>query len=571
MSIVIQRYGHVGEEQRYPLAAWIWGHRLRTGQHWMEYLLEFLNVLAGFEYRLGQGLDGYNDGASYLEGYRRFSRLGLRRFVFYDDREKTKHPFDDYARELLWKRLEGHVSAEGNNDVGECLVLVRHLLRAFSAIEEDRSWYAKSLFPANHNLLFWEALRKGATKFQGEDISLDDVSPNRLDAGVSFSERNFFARGGEIYYLILSAGTEHLPERRAFIAQRLETLLKGHNRHLGRLADIVDQAWYENNGAVISTDSTQNEGGTASLGWIVDPACPLYTYIAEDAATFLRNDLDSLECLDLFAHLIGFHLVQYIYHRAHPNAIMEQHASGKCSEACRPLILVDALEGESNKIIRNVSAALFREHELYQEQKLRTFLQMQVETWTAELAGDPNFSLGLVDQAERIFTIGQERGRNRQAYQRQVERLRTNLTKGESNITAFAREYAEVLSSTVISDFRKNFLGVHRKLAKSVGFVAPRTGSAARFVLGDNLLKTLVFANIPPQGEITFGDFLNRLYERYGIIIGSGEAYQSGLLNRQRINAEYYDRNRAAFLEKMNRAGLVTQYSDATALVKNTQ
>jgi len=52
----MERYGHIDREG-YPLAAWIWGHRLRLGQHWMEYLLEFLNVLAGFDYELGQGVD----------------------------------------------------------------------------------------------------------------------------------------------------------------------------------------------------------------------------------------------------------------------------------------------------------------------------------------------------------------------------------------------------------------------------------------------------------------------------------------------------------------------------------
>jgi hypothetical protein len=39
------------------------------------------------------------------------------------------------------------------------------------------------------------------------------------------------------------------------------------------------------------------------------------------------------------------------------------------------------------------------------------------------------------------------------------------------------------------------------------------------------------------------------------------------LLERLRINEEYYAHNRDALLARMQRAGLVTQYSDATALV----
>ncbi|MDQ7029057.1 MAG: hypothetical protein Q9O62_04430 [Ardenticatenia bacterium] len=188
----MERYGHVDENREgYPLAAWIWGHRLRLGQHWMEYLLEFLNVLAGFDYELGQGVDG-----AARQEYTRFTRLGLRRFVFYDEWEKTRHPFDDRARQLLLRALEEQVIVQAEGDDEDPLTLARALLRAFSAVEETRSWYAKSLFPAHHNLLFWEALRKGATKYRGRRVP-EGTPPQMLDAEIAFDARNFFARGGD--------------------------------------------------------------------------------------------------------------------------------------------------------------------------------------------------------------------------------------------------------------------------------------------------------------------------------------------------------------------------------------
>ena len=67
---------------------------------------------------------------------------------------------------------------------------------------------------------------------------------------------------------------------------------------------------------------------------------------------------------------------------------------------------------------------------------------------------------------------------------------------------------------------------------------------------------------------IAFGKLLDQLYDRYGIIIGPGEARAAGLIERLRINEEYYTRNRDALLARMQRAGLLTQYSDATALVR---
>ncbi|HID78577.1 MAG TPA: hypothetical protein EYP56_21625, partial [Planctomycetaceae bacterium] len=297
----------------------------------MEYLLEFLNVLAGFEYELGQGVDGAT-----RQEYTRFTRLGLRRFVFYDEREKTRHPFDEAAREQLLAALQQQV-VTGDGDEQSGLDLARSLLRAFSAVEAQRSWYAKSLFPAHHNFLFWEALRKGATKYKGRRVPAG--TPHRmLDADIAFDARNFFARGGELYYLMLSAGTENAPDRRQRIAGRLQELLNEHNQALGLLAEIVDQAWQPEPGSENGRDKT------GRLGWLPDPDCPLYALIAEDVDTFLQAGLVPLETLDLLAHLIGFHLTLYIYHRAHPAATPARHADGSCQQTCRPALVVDAMD-----------------------------------------------------------------------------------------------------------------------------------------------------------------------------------------------------------------------------------
>lgn len=66
---------------------------------------------------------------------------------------------------------------------------------------------------------------------------------------------------------------------------------------------------------------------------------------------------------------------------------------------------------------------------------------------------------------------------------------------------------------------------------------------------------------------MTYDEFLHRLYERYGLVVGVREAREAGLLERQRVNGEHSERNRAALLEKMKHAGLATEYSDATAVV----
>lgn len=556
--------------ETFPLAAWIWGHRLRGGQHWIEYMLEFLNVLAGFDYQLGQGLD---KNGKYE--YRRFTRLGLRRFVFYDEREKSRHPLDDEAREKMVEELQKEIQNKSTSSLGqivqkfipsfmlqketqnksvssvkEALNLIRNVLRSFSAIEEERSWFAKSLFPAHESLLFWEGLRPRASKYVA----------GQFDEGISFNARNFFARGGEVYYLILSAGTERDLNRRLSITSRLENLLKNQNSGIGRLAEIVNNAWS------VSPDDNSREKG--SLGWIPDPDCHLYQYIAEDVATLLKNDLDVLECFDLLAHLICFHLVEYIYHRAHLNSTSQIHQDEGCIEKCRPTILIDALE-ESASIIRDTSATLFRQQEYNQERKIREHVPQQLNEWAANVPTTQSLASHLRNEAEDHFSTVKITTSDKVNYSR-LEKLTKDFDTGMITQRDFIQEYAAVLISKMFEDFRRNFLSVHRKLAKAIGLVAPRSGPGARFILDDTLLKTLVLSNVEPGKEMVFDEFLERIYHRYGIIIGGNEAKNSGHPALQRINSEFLDRNRLTFLEKMDKAGLVNQYSDATAMVVNS-
>lgn len=550
-------YGQYDEQQR-ALAVYIWGHRLRAGQHWMEYMLEFLSVLSGFEYQLGQGVAARAHAPDYREKYVVPKRLGLRRFVFYDGREKTPDARDQRAVEEIKRRL--HERLPHNGAAGEeILDQLRALLRSFSAIEDSRSWYAKSLLPVHEEFLLWEALRKGSTlrSFVGDVQSL---APEDLDKGVEFFARNFFARGGELYYLMISAGTEDDPERRARIAGRLRTLLTERNKTLGDFAQIINQTW---DGLL---DGVVEPTISGSVGWLPDPACPLYRQFAEDLDTFLDNTLDSLECLELLAHLISFHIVCYIYHRAHPASDAEGHASGSCLEACRPQMLVDLLGDEDGGVIRERSAALLRRHEGWQRERAREFITDRVRQWAAAEPDDVHLLATLQSNAEQYF--GRARTKAKQTYEERIAELQAGYSTGTLDREALITQMSNQMFEALRADFTSNFLAIHARLGRAIGLIAPRKGPKPRFVLGDTLLKALITANLPADSTLEFGKLLEQLYTRYGLIVGPGEAHASGIAERLRINEEYYTHNRDALLTRMKRAGLVTQYSDATALAR---
>ncbi len=543
-------YGNY-DHTKSPLATYIWGHRLRTGQHWIEYMVEFLSVISGFDYQLGQGLKGH---PNVKVEYRLPKRLGLRRFIFYDQREKNRNPYDDHAVQELHKRLSSRVCGIDSHSDQIAIDQVRSLLRSFSVVEGNRSWYAKTLFPVHEEFLLWEGQRSRSAKLTTPlltpDLDLNELDPDNLDRGMEFTTRNFFARGGEIYYLILSAGTEKQPDYRMFIGKRLRELLTEHNRILGQIASTIDTTWQPRDNG-----HTNSAFITGSLGWIPQRDCALYQQVAEDLVTFLQNNLDSLECLELLAHLIGFHIICYIYHHANPHID-------------RPALIVDLLGAHDGGVLRNQSAASLREQEDRQLRRAKDFVTERVREWATDQLEGPILLDHLEQETKNYFQLGQTRAKAEynktlkelgQSYQ--IERDRERLLKA----------YSEGLFKALEGELRKNFLGIHRKIGQAIGLIAPIKGPKPRFVLGDTLLKTLVMANLKPDDTLPFGEFLERLYARYGIIIGPGESRTAQVMERLRINEEYFSRNRDALRERMRRAGLLIEYSDTTAIVRRVQ
>src|SRR5699024_6088103 len=189
----INLIGNNVEEFSLQLSANIWGHRFREGQRGPEYVLEFLNVLVGANYDLGS------------EKYTRNKALGLRRFIFEGVKEGSKRSIaklDDDEREKLLNLLQDE------NDLGAIQEFLRNLevpLYDGRGKEADRSWYARTLFPLHEALLFFEVRKKGKT---------------------TAYERNFFARGGELYFLMLHYGTKDDLVIRNKIEKRLQALLR---------------------------------------------------------------------------------------------------------------------------------------------------------------------------------------------------------------------------------------------------------------------------------------------------------------------------------------------------------
>lgn len=565
-------YGNYEASNPYTLAAHIWGFKFEDSQHWLEYMIEYLNILAGFDYQLARGLrrDDSQEAQEIQEiqeaqaapaesgknlSYQCFSRLGLRRFVFYNANEGTRHAYDDKALELLEQKLLENIESVTETAPLEKL---RELLLSFACIEGNRSWLSRSLFPLHEAMLFFE----GNRRYKRSQTSAD-ISPELLDKDIFFSKRHFYGRGGEMYYLMLSAGTIGKPGNRGNIEKRFQELLQNSSADIGAIATFIEKHWQE----IITADNDKHAEQQAKalprakLGWLPDPDCHLYKIMAEDMKIFLNVALEPLEKLQLLAHLIAFHIVIYIYHRAQPQASSAVHrqTSRKCTTTCRLALLIDASENNPDKTIRKASSQIYQTQESQILHKARDYLENLLKQWQAEASSSTpeNLQEWLEHKLFSHIALNKER--------QHIQELLDTLSREQASLEQIISQLTLSLKNILIGQVRTGITSVARKLAKEIGFVSPKQGSSARFTLSDNLLKVLTLSNV--RNSMTYADFLAQLYRRYGLVIDSAAAHSSKLYKRLNINQEYYQKNAKLLLERMLNAGLAQEYSDATAMI----
>ena len=111
-----------------------------------------------------------------------------------------------------------------------------------------------------------------------------------------------------------------------------------------------------------------------------------------------------------------------------------------------------------------------------------------------------------------------------------------------------------------------------RKLGKEIGIIIPLKGTGMRYTLSETVIKFLVMALVPAGKKVTFEQFLDMMYEHFGIVISQkhyNEAKESGCFNESVENASFLNANTTDFAQKLKNCGFLRDLSDATAIVEN--
>lgn len=526
----------------------IWGHRFTDGQRGVEYVLEFLNVIAGANYKL--------DATHY---YRKKIEL-FRQFVFEGEKhgavkkgEPSYLEFPSEEKEKLIKEL-----GIQKNDLEDLQLFFKNLrvelLRA-EGKAMDRSWYAQMLFPLNDSLLFFE-LR---SRKKGE---------NEVNA----FERNFFARGGELYYLMLTYGTAHNKTLRTSIETQLKRLMSG-NQNIGRIVNSIckslnEDAQYDYNQPLnksVLLQKTQElmekyEGAAKSeYPTLPDKNKAIYRVMAEDLNALMKINVDIYEFMGMFTSLVNFHIYSYMMTQA-GDYVGEQYN-----------LFIDCMDG-SNPHIKRLAQHAFKDNERIVKECFDRHTDKHLET------------LLPLNEAEEKIKKWKEAANNSSA-QLTVEKYKQFFT--DLNYSKFHEKIKLELINTLVEDDKQAYKLLVQKikeisrkdmskqctilniLSRDGGFMISGRGVQARYTLSDNLLSAFVYVLLDESPQMSFQEFKQKLYKRYRIVIAEDEASQSGIYAAERINLRCFIDNGTQLRSKLAKNGLLEEYSDATALIKN--
>ncbi|MGF2616343.1 hypothetical protein FZC84_00990 [Rossellomorea vietnamensis] len=510
------------EEFSTQLSAQIWGHRFKDGQKGPEYVLEFLNVLKGTNYDFS------------ANAYSRVRSTGLRQFIFEGDKEGAKMGVVSLTTEQK-DSLYGIV--ENKDEIHVIRDFFRNLeipLTDGTGKPANRSWFAKTLYPLHESLLFFE-LRTHHNKNAGTK---------------SYSyERNFFARGGELYFLMLSYGTDNNLELRSNIENRLKTLLnknKTIENVVYKISSCLNELEKDESLAPLKQDNSNKEYPT-----LPTTDDPIFEEFAQEFFRLISLNIDIYEMFELLTSLITFQLGRYMLKRA------------KLNNEDLVTFFFDCLDAQVGPV-QKLSAKSFSDNELLIKNKFENyFIQTFNEKIPSEEFVMENLESWHADPEMLIELLGLNR----------LSKVRKNkvykvIQKCDSYDKVMNHLF-NVVKEIVSDQLKKHQLNIVRGLTRDGGYGGYRRGSKYRYFMSDTFIQALVYANLQPGKQMEFHSFLEKVYRKYGFIIGEVQAKENGIYEKSKLNVSYFQRNEYALREKLRHNGLLIEFSDATAMIRN--
>lgn len=484
----------------------IWGHRLYDEQLPHLTVLEFLGVL-------GSNADNpLQASATDRVRYRPQRQIRLRGLLF-------NNPYVEAVRERAipdedkWKAWKELFSLDATGLGDDDMDYLRQVFMSFDDFAKAIELLRSSAFEARSN-------KRWSSKFVfpfGPDALYEDL---RVDSGGTSNDRRFFARTGELLYLMLCRARRG-PE----LGQKLVERLFNRSANMNRLVKALQ-------------GEPQFANDARDVGYLPHASHPRFDQLCEDWLSILSRDMPIYDALEHLIASAGLNLLLYFLECAKIQAGDTVPVEIICEIVSRERTKVRALSGDS--YLANQALSLRAVRSAVEQIKL-------TDEWEAALGSDDpegNCSKLMREWFQWPPTVSDDES--------DYERINGD-------------ELVRLLTEKALSRHEQHFGKIHAAWSRAIGLSSRRLARRTRYAPNDRLLKTLVLTVVDERMQ--FDEFLYEIRRRYGFVIGDAEgAY---LVNDKQIDQEALSENRGNLEARLVGLGLVRRLSDSCSFVEN--
>lgn len=484
----------------------IWGHRLYDEQLPHLTVLEFLGVL-------GSNADSpLQASATDRVRYRPQRQIRLRGLLF-------NNPYVEAVRERAipdedkWKAWKELFSLDATGLGDDDMDYLRQVFMSFDDFAKAIELLRSSAFEARSN-------KRWSSKFVfpfGPDALYEDL---RVDSGGASNDRRFFARTGELLYLMLCRARRG-PE----LGQKLVERLFNRSANMNRLVRALQ-------------GEPQFANDARDVGYLPHANHRRFDQLCEDWLSILSRDMPIYDALEHLIASAGLNLLLYFLECAKIQAGDTVPVEIICEIVSRERTKVRALSGDSFLVNQALSLRAVRS---------------AVE------------QIKLTDEWEVALDSDDPEG-NCSKLMREWFQWPPTASDDESDYERInGDELVRLLTEKALSRHEQHFGKIHAAWSRAIGLSSRRLSRRTRYAPNDRLLKTLVITVVDERMQ--FDEFLYEIRRRYGFVIGDTEgAY---LVNDKQIDQEALSENRGNLEARLVGLGLVRRLSDSCSFVEN--